>query len=144
MTTRETFAPDLATVLGQLVDLIERENALLAENRPSAIEPLLAEKTRLARVYAKMSAELKADRTLVEGAGAEVANAIKTLAARFRAALDSQSRKLETARRVTEGLIAAVGRQVVEQRQPVLGYGRDAGLRTAAAGGASFALNRSV
>jgi hypothetical protein len=144
MIERASFIPDLMIVLTKLIDIIESENAILAERRPKDIEPLLAEKTRLSKVYARMSEALKSDRSLLAEAGEEVVSALKELARSFDEALERQRVKLEVACEVTEGMIAAVGRAVVERRQPVLGYGRDASVRTAVSGGASFALNQSV
>ena len=144
MIDRETLIPDLMVVLTKLLEIIEAENLLLVERRPSDLTPLLPEKLRLARVYAQMSRALKQDREILTEAGADAETALKELAGRFNAALEEQRSRLTVAREVTEGIIAAVGRAVVEQRQPVLSYDEDANLQHAVSGGASFAVNQDV
>ena len=144
MIERETLIPDLMVVLTKLLDIIATENALLVERRPSELTPLLPEKLRLARVYAQMSRALKQNREILTEAGAEAETALKELAGRFNAALEEQRTRLAVAREVTEGIIATVGRAVVEQRQPVLSYDEDAKLQHAVSGGASFAVNQDV
>jgi len=141
---RETLIPDLMVVITKLLEIIEAENLLLVERRPSELTPLLPEKLRLARVYAQMSRALKQDREILTEAGADTETALKELAGRFNAALEEQRGRLTVAREVTEGIIAAVGRAVVEQRQPVLSYDEDANLQHAVSGGASFAVNQDV
>lgn len=144
MIERETLVADLMVVLTKLLDIVEAENAVLANGRPSELQPLLPEKQRLARVYAQMSRALKQEREILTKAGAEAEAALKALAVRFNEALEIQRGRLEVAREVTEGIIAAMGRAVVEHRQPVLSYDEDATLQHAKSGGASFAVNQDA
>jgi ElaB/YqjD/DUF883 family membrane-anchored ribosome-binding protein len=141
---RETLIPDLMVVLTKLLEIVQAENIVLVERRPSELAALLPEKLRLARVYAQMSRALKQDREILTEAGADAETALKELAGRFNAALEEQRARLEVAKDVTEGVIAAIGRAVVEQRQPVLSYDEDANLHHAISGGASFAVNQDV
>ena len=144
MIERATLVADLMIVLTKLLEIVEAENAALAEGRPSDPHPLLPEKQRLARVYAQMSRALKQEREILTEAGTEAETALKALAVRFNDALEIQRGRLEVAREVTEGIIAAMGRAVVEYRQPVLGYDGDATLQHAKSGGASFAVNEDA
>ena len=144
MIERETLIDDLMVVVTKLLEIVEAENALLVERRPSELEALLPEKLRLARVYAQMSRALKLDRSILTEAGADVEGTLKELAGRFNEALELQRARLLVAQEVTEGVISAIGRAVVEQRQSVLSYDEDATLRHAIAGGASFSVNKDV
>jgi hypothetical protein len=134
---------DLVALTRRLIDLLTRELELLASRRPREIAPLVEEKAKLALVYARETQALKQDRApLAREPG--LAAELKALTLRFTELLAEQARKLKAATQVTEGVIQAIGREVVSRNQPVLGYGRSGMVRTATAGSASFALNRTV
>ncbi|WP_439817249.1 hypothetical protein [Zavarzinia sp. CC-PAN008] len=134
---------DLVTLTKRLIDLLNRELEMMSQRRPRDLQPLIEEKAKLAAIYQRETQALKQDRTpLVREPG--VAAELKSLTLRFTELLAEQGRKLKALTQVTDGVIQAIGREVVTRSQPVLGYGRNGTVRTANAGGASFALNRTI
>ena len=142
---RAQLLMDIGTLAEKLLAITEAENAILRNGgRPARLLDKAQEKTVLARTYSRLCGELRAAGPPETEAERDVAVAIKDQVKALDDAVAWQHRRLEIACGVTEGLISAIGRAVVEQRQPVLGYGRDAGLRVAASGGASFAVDRDI
>ena len=142
---RSLLLADIGTVAEKLLAITRRENALLESGaRPARLLDQVQEKTVLSRTYARLGAELKAMGPPESEDERTAALLLKEQVRILDEAVAWQHARLEIACGVTEGLISAIGRAVVEHRQPVLGYGRDAGLRKAASGGASFAVDRDV
>ncbi len=146
----ELAVGNLIIVTESLAKLIAEEQDLLERRRPRDIGPLLEEKHRLTRAYARESAALKADpewRRKV--APADVVRLTRSTA-RCRELTATHERRLAAMKQVSEGLLKSIGEAVARKRAPAQGYNHKAGLYAAGTrpgatpGAVSIALNQRV
>ena len=110
----------------RLSSVIDKETQILAERRPRELEPLQAEKNKLAALYAQEIRAIAADRRMVEGVEPALTERLKTFTQSFEEKAATQKRVLDRARRVTEGAIKALADDVAKRRRPFAGYGAQA------------------
>lgn len=80
-----------------LAQIFEEENLALAERRPADIEPLQAEKARLAAAYAQSVKAVAADRIGVSGVGLDLLGRLRAATEGFEARAARQKGLLERA-----------------------------------------------
>jgi hypothetical protein len=113
-----------------LIDLTEalsavvaQENAILATRRPRDLEPLQAEKARLAAAYARSIRDIAADRGHIAGASAPLIEQLRDLTKTFEGRAMRQQALLDGATKAGEGLLRAVAQEAGragEVRGPVV------------------------
>lgn len=127
-------AQDAADRVAQLITLTERLTELVAAqalafetHRPQDAAAVIEETSKLANLYRHESARVRADPSLIEGASLlERARLVRATEA-FDAVLARQSRALEAAKFVTEGIVRAIAEEVAVQRDKAAAtYGPDA------------------
>ncbi len=126
----------------QLIRLTERLTDLVASSaqafegrRPQDALVNLAETGQLANLYRHESARVRANPALVAAAPATARARLVRATEAFDAVLARQSRAVEAARFVTEGLVRAIAEEIAGQRQQSASYG--AGGRTTQIGAAT-------
>lgn len=141
-------ADDVHDRLAQLIALTERlterleaEAQAFEARRPQDVAGTTEDTQRLANVYRRESARIRADRSLVAGASEADRRALIAATRRFETVLARHTVALTAAKAITEGLVRAVAAEISAQRTPQA-YG--AAGRTAAASAAAVTLNRQA
>ena len=144
-------AQDAADRVDQLVTLTERLTELVAaqaqafeRHRPKDAADFIDETSKLANIYRHESAKVRANPGLLSAASLADRTRLTRATEAFDAVLARQSRALDAARLVTEGLVRAIAEEVADQRQKgaAEGYG-PTGERTAKpADGSAITLNK--
>jgi hypothetical protein len=123
-------AHDAADRVDQMIILTERLTELIAEeaqcfeqSRPQDAVRFMEETARLANVYRHESARVRANPDLVFGAPADQRRRLVRATEAFDAVLARQSRAIEAAKTVTEGLVRAIAEEVASRREQQAGYG---------------------
>jgi len=98
----------LIALTEELASIITDENAALTARRPADIAPLQADKARLAAAYAQSIRDIAADRSLVDGAGDTLLEALKSVTKVFEKRALEQGALLNGARLAAEGVMRAV------------------------------------
>ena len=142
-------ANDAADRVSQMTALTERlterltvEAAAFEARRPQDVTSALPETQELANIYRRESARVKADPSLIEAAPAAARAALLRATEAFEAVLTRHFRALEASRTLTEGLVKASAREVVEARAPGTGYGASG--RAMGADARAVTLNRQA
>jgi hypothetical protein len=144
-------AENAADRVDQLILLTERLTALVAEqalafeqHRPQDAAPMVDETSRLANLYRRESAQVRARPELIAGAPLAERQRLTRATEAFDAVLARQSRALNAAKTVTEGLVRAIAEEVAAQRQrgAADGYGPSGQLTAKPADGSAITLNR--
>jgi len=91
--------------------IVAQENAILATRRPRDLEPLQAEKARLAAAYARSIREIAADRGNIAGASAPLIEQLRELTKTFEGCAMRQQALLDGATKAGEGLLRAVAQE---------------------------------
>ena len=141
-------ATDATDRVEQLIILTERLTALIAEQaaffetrRPNGAAAMHEEISRLANLYRHESARVRADTTMVASAPLEARTRLVRATEGFDAVLARQSRALEAARTVTEGLVKAIAEEVADQRTQGCTYGAG-GRQAPGANATAITLNK--
>ena len=107
----------------QLTARLKTESEAFEANRPHEVAPQIKETQRLADLYRRESAAARADPARIAGAPLarrkRLAEATKT----FDATLKRHAAAIESARRITEGLVRTIAGVVADRRRPAAGYG---------------------
>lgn len=127
----------------RLTDLIAKEAQAFENRRPHEAAKYVEETAKLANVYRHESMRVRANIALVEAARPELRQRLKRATEAFDAVLARQSRAVEAARIVTEGLVRAVAEEIASQRAaPATTYGSGGAVNDRPAMGAAITLNR--
>jgi hypothetical protein len=117
-------AENAADRVDQLIILTERLTELVAgqalafeQHKPQAAARFVEETSKLANLYRHESARVRANPALLAGAPLAERNRLTRATEAFDAVLARQSRSLEAAKIVTEGLVRAIAEEVATQRQ---------------------------
>ena len=100
-----------------LSDIFQQENTLLTDRRPREIEPLQAEKARLAAAYAQTIRDIAANRAIVEGAGGALLSELRAITKTFEARAAKQRALLTGAATATEGVVKAVAAEAADAKE---------------------------
>lgn len=121
----------LVSVTQDLIAVIEREIATLTAEGDRDITPFQDEKNRLAQIYAREMALVRACPNQVAHWPTEALEHLKGLTQQFHAVLRTHLTTLDRVRGVTETVLNAIGKHVSDRTRPVIGYGKDATARQA-------------
>jgi len=137
--------------IDQLVILTERLTELVAgqavafeQHRPQDAVGLVEETSRLANLYRHESAKIRANPALLGQASLPERLRLTRVTEAFDAVLARQSRALDAARTVTEGLVRAIAEEVAHQRQrgAADAYGPSGERAAKPADGSAITLNK--
>lgn len=141
----DELARELTRLTERLTGLLTRETALFEARRPLETQDFQGEKSRLATLYRREIASVKADPSRLSGAAASSTAALREATERFTMALAANGRAVEALRVLTEGVVRAVADEAAKQRDTLTGYGPGAGSSARRnAGAPSIAVNRSA
>lgn len=132
----------------QLILLTDRLTALVAEQakafesrRPQDAAAYVEETQRLANMYRHESARVRANPALVDSAPRDQRMRLIRATEAFDAVLARQSRAVEAAKTVTEGLVRAIAEEVASQRQKGVSYSAN-GTQSPTAAATAITLNK--
>ena len=109
--TAEQRVRALIDLTEALNDLVTRENDILATRRPRDLQPLQAEKARLAGAYAAAIRDIARDRAAVAGAAGSLVEQLRELTKTFEGCALRQQALLEGATKAGEGIVRAVAEE---------------------------------
>ncbi len=109
-------------VANRLAALIEEENQLLIDRRPSELAENQDEKADLSLAYQQELDALRAQPETLASAAPEEVAALKAAGMRLVQAMDIHRRKILAARTVAERIIKAVTDEVAKRSNPLQGY----------------------
>tara|TARA_R110002096_G_scaffold33234_3_gene96133 strand:+ start:848 stop:1300 length:453 start_codon:yes stop_codon:yes gene_type:complete len=143
--TPEELARELIRLTDRLTGLLERETALFDARNPLESESFQGEKSRLATLYRREIAAIKADPSRLEGATEASKAALRDATERFTIALTANGTAVDALRILTEGVVKAVADEAANRRDTLSGYGPGATSSARKGTGApSIAINRSA
>lgn len=143
--TPDMLARELTRLTERLTGLLQRETQLFEARRPLETEAFQGEKSRLASLYRREIASVKADPSRLEGADADTKATLKSATERFTEALAANGRAVDALRVLTEGVVKAVADEAAKQRDTLSGYGPGAASSSRKNTDApSIAVNRSA
>jgi hypothetical protein len=129
----------------RLTDLIAKQAAAFETHRPHDAAQYVEETSKLANLYRHESMRVRANVALVESARLELRQRLMRATEAFDAVLARQSRAVEAAKIVTEGLVHAIAKEVASQRAaPATTYGAGGMVNDRPQHGAAITLNRKA
>jgi hypothetical protein len=135
----------LTLLTERLTDLIAREATAFESHRPHEAAQYVEETAKLANVYRHESMRVRANVALVEAARPELRQRLMRATEAFDAVLARQSRAVNAAKTVTEGLVHAVAQEIANQRAaPATTYGGGGQINDRPQHGAAITLNRQA
>ncbi len=136
---------NLIALTSQLSDLLDTEQAMLRTNRPSEIQDLNDQKSKLSALYQREMTALKADPSKIKELSKERREALKESTAAFRKNTDQHLQLLQSFRHISEGIVKSVAEEAVAKETPAAGYGRTAMAPKPSAGTPrAFAVNQVI
>jgi hypothetical protein len=133
----------LIRVGSRLIELMEREIAMLGEMRTGDIAGIQAEKTTLVAAYEDGLTALKDDPKLIAACAPPIKDELMRIAAKLNATVAANERALSAARAANERLLKAVVDAVAADRDRASGYSRT-GARAAAPNGRAAPVSLNV
>lgn len=109
-------AADLLSVMSRLIEVLEREIALLRTMKPAEMQDLQRDKIVLAAAYESKVKELGARAGEAEGLEPELSRALAKAAAAFQETLAHNEQALRSAKETTDRVLQAVVREVESAR----------------------------
>jgi hypothetical protein len=136
----ETRAEQLLALTERLTDVLAIEAAAFEQRRPHEVAAGAAETARLANLYRRESARIKADPSFAGELSPTTRATLIRATEAFEAVLARHGRAVAAARTISEGLVQAIAEEVAATRQARTPYGADA--RAGTADASAIALNR--
>ncbi len=132
----------LIAVGSRLIELMEREIAILRDMRPGDVASLQGEKDALAGAYETHLAALRDEPVLLAALAPPLKDELMRVAMRLNATVAENARALEAARTANERLLKAIVDAVAAERERATGYSQTgARLRPAAGRAAPVSLS---
>jgi len=119
----------LLDVTARLTALIEDEIAALTADSLRDISNFQDEKNKLAAAYGREMALVRLHPDQVAMWSDEVIDDLREATTKFTEVLKRHVQTLDRVKSVTETVLRSIGKQVAQRTRPVIGYGKDAGLR---------------
>jgi hypothetical protein len=130
----------LIALTGRLTDLIGAECRAFEARRPHEAAATLEETSKLANLYRHESMNIRADKSLLDGAPLHPPRALIRSTVAIHAVLAPHAIHVQASKVVTEGIVRAVAEETIRNRNTGAGYGSNAAATTAS--GAAVTLNR--
>lgn len=135
----------LTLLTERLTDLIAREALAFETHRPHEAAQFVEETAKLANVYRHESMRVRQNPGLLEGGRPELRQRLIRATEAFDAVLARQTRAVNAAKTVTEGLVHAVAQEIASQRAaPATTYGAGGMVNDRPQHGAAITLNRKA
>jgi len=145
MSEEDGLVDRVITITENLTDVIQQENALLKERRPSETTKLQAEKAKLTASYDQELQTLRRQAQAVKKARPQAVERLRAVTDRFQETLAAHVRLVTTLKTVTENVIKSISDEVDRRNNPVQTYGHNAAIRRpAGAVTTSLSLNRTI
>ena len=106
----------------RLIDVLEREIAMLRSMKPVEIQSLQQDKIVLSAAYEAQVKSLKADPQILQSVSPEQRANLKGVIARFQATLMQNERGLRAARDVSESVLRAIADELDKRQNDNKGY----------------------
>jgi hypothetical protein len=106
----------------QLTARLKAELEAFEGNRPHEVAPLIKETQRLADLYRREASATRADSARIAGAPLARRQRLAEATQAFEATRKRHAAALESAKRITEGLVRTIAGVVADRRKPA-GYG---------------------
>jgi hypothetical protein len=134
----------LTVLTERLTELVAGQAQAFEQSRPQDAAALVEETTKLANLYRRESAKVRADPGLVSQAPLAARARLTRATEAFDAVLARQARALSAAKTVTEGLVRAIAEEVAAQRQRGApdGYGAKGQRTSKPTDGSAITLNK--
>ena len=134
----------LVLLTERLTGLVARQALAFEQHRPQDAVGLVEETSRLANIYRHESAKIRANPALLTQATLAERSRLARVTEAFDAVLARQSRALDAAKTVTEGLVRAIAEEVAHQRQrgAADAYGPSGERAAKPADGSAITLNK--
>ena len=143
--TPDQLAAALIRLTDRLTALLSRETELFESRRPLETEEFQGEKTRLATLYRREIASIKANPSRLENADPSFKQTLRQSTEKFTTALAANGQAVQTLSTLTEGVVKAVADEVANKRDNLAGYGPGAAANVRKNPDApSIAVNRSA
>ncbi len=113
---------DLIQVATRLIDILERESALLRAMKPSGLEALQQDKIALTSAYEAQVKALKANPQAAKSMPSDLRAELNAALRRFQAALCENARTLRAAKDATQSALSAIADEVQRQVGKHAGY----------------------
>ena len=113
---------NLLKTMSRLMEILEREIALLRDMKPTEMQDLQRDKIVLAAAYESQISALRADQTALDGLDPKLRAALSDAAERFRKTLAGNERSLRAAKQTTDRVLTAIAKEVENQRRDKAGY----------------------
>ena len=113
---------DLLKIMSRLMQVLQREIALLRDMKPTEMQDLQRDKIVLAAAYESGVTALREDESSLATENPELHAALSDAAQRFHETLADNERALQAARQVTDRVLSVVAREVERQRRDKTGY----------------------
>lgn len=127
-TMLEERVTHLLQVTQSLTRLLKQENEWLKERRPSEIKGLAEEKTRLSGLYTRDLRIIRTHKSQLDRVDAALRRALKSATEEFNKTLEQNERLISRLRKVSEGLLQAIGEEIEKRNRPLTSYGRNASI----------------
>lgn len=114
---------NLINLTHQLTGLLDSEELMLNDHRPSEIQSLNDEKAKVSALYQRELMILKSDPSKIKALAPAKRDALKSSTAEFRKSTDRHLRLLQNFRRVSEGIVKSVADEVSAKDIQATGYG---------------------
>ena len=122
---------DLLKIMSRLMQLLQREIALLRDMKPTEMQDLQRDKIVLAAAYQSRVKAMREDQSALEATNPELHAALSDAAQRFHETLADNERALQAARQVTDRVLSAIAKEVERQRRDKTGYSAAGAARAA-------------
>jgi len=136
-------AHNLIGLMEDLVDLLERENALLERPRSRELGPVIEEKQALFKLYEEQIHALANDNDFAAALEPELKARLQEVGARFEDLAKINERKLKLAAQASQRIVDHIADAARKAAGHVEGYGQSGASRETGARSAPVALNRS-
>jgi hypothetical protein len=117
----------LIKIGARLIDVMEREIAMLRDMRPGELKGLASDKDTLVAAYEDCMAPLKSDDKLIASASPAIKEELMRIAAKLNVTVAANERALSAAKAANERLLKAVVDAVAADRQRGTGYAKNGG-----------------
>ena len=116
----------LLQITQALTRLLEQENTWLTERRPSDIQTLSEEKSRLSSLYTKELRVIRKHKSQVKQLDKALRQSLNDATEQFQTVLAKNERLVFRLKGVSEGLIQAIGEEIAKRNRPLPAYGQNA------------------
>ncbi len=120
--SKDSHINDLIQLSSRLIAVLEREVELLRAAKPSEIEKLQQEKSKLTAAYESQAKSLSSQPDLLEALQPVLRSELKRVTDRFQSAVAANEVALRAARETTQRVLQAITDEIGKNRSENAGY----------------------